>query len=110
MLLHLVDANDTDVATSYRVVRDELEAYGAGLNEKPVVVALNKIDTLDDELIAALSAELEEASGGDVIPISAAAGTGVDWVLAKLLEAIGPRGAAVGDDDEGEETIIWSPL
>src|SRR3546814_6652689 len=28
VLLHLVDANDEDVATSYRVVRDELAAYG----------------------------------------------------------------------------------
>ena len=110
VLLHLVDANDPDVATSYRVVRDELEAYGAGLAEKPVVVALNKIDTLDDELIAALSAELEEASRAEVIPISAAAGTGVDWVLDKLLEAIGPQGAAVGADDEGEEAIEWSPI
>jgi GTP-binding protein len=110
VLLHLVDANDADVATSYRIVRDELEAYGAGLTEKPVVVALNKIDTLDDELIAALSAELEEASSAAVIPISAAAGTGLDWALDKLLEAIGPQGAAVGDDDEGEDTLEWSPL
>ncbi len=54
VLLHLVDANDEDVATSYRIVRDELDAYGAGLADKPVVVALNKIDTLDDELIDAL--------------------------------------------------------
>src|SRR5687768_6487540 len=69
VLLHLVDANDADVAESYRIVRDELEAYGAGLTDKDVVVALNKIDTLDDELIAALSAELEEASGAKVIPI-----------------------------------------
>src|ERR687883_622484 len=38
VLLHLVDANDEDVAASYRVVRDELEAYGAGLAEKPAVV------------------------------------------------------------------------
>lgn len=110
VLLHLVDANDTDVATSYRIVRDELEAYGAGLADKPVVVALNKIDTLDDELIAALSAELEQASGAEIIPISAAAGTGLDWVLDKLLEAIGPQGAAVSDDDEGEEAIEWSPI
>jgi len=110
VLLHLVDANDEDVATSYRIVRDELENYGEGLTDKPVVVALNKIDTLDDELIAALSAELEEASGAEVIPISAAAGTGLDWALDKLLEAIGPKGASVSADDDGEEEIEWSPL
>jgi GTP-binding protein len=110
VLLHLVDANDEDVATSYRVVRDELEAYGAGLAGKPVVVALNKIDMLDDELIAALSAELEEASGQPVIPISGASGVGVDWALDQLLEAIGPDAKTVSGDDEGEDAIEWSPV
>jgi len=110
VLLHLVDANDADVAESYRIVRDELAAYGAGLDAKPVVVALNKIDTLDDELIAALSAELEEASGTEVIPISGASGVGVDWALDKLLDAIGPAHGAVAENDEGEDAIEWSPV
>jgi len=110
VLLHLVDANDPDVAESYRIVRGELEAYGAGLVDKPVVVALNKIDMLDDELIAALSAELEEASGGPVIPISGASGVGVDWVLDQLLEAIGTDHGKVAEDDEGEDAIEWSPI
>jgi len=110
VLLHLVDANDEDVATSYRIVRDELEAYGAGLLDKKIIVALNKIDMLDDELIAALSAELEEASGAEVIAISGAAGIGVDWALDKLLEAIGPDHARVTDDDEGVDEIEWSPI
>ena len=110
VLLHLVDANDEDVATSYRIVRDELINYGAGLADKPVIVALNKIDTLDDELIAHLSQELAEASGADVIPMSGVSGTGVDWVLDTLIETIGPTDETVPDDDEGEDTIEWSPL
>lgn len=110
VLLHLIDANDADVATSYRIVRDELTAYGAGLEDKPVVVALNKIDTLDEELVAALSAELEEASGGPVIPLSGASGTGVDWVLDKLLEAIGEGKRGDSGEDDGEDAIEWSPV
>ena len=110
VLLHLVDAQDADVATSYRIVRNELAAYGAGLADKPQVLALNKIDTLDDELIQALVRELEEASGAEVIPISAAAGTGLDWALDRLLEAIGPTAAVVGADDDGADAIEWSPL
>ncbi len=110
VLLHLIDANDADVAESYRIVRDELAAYGAGLSEKPLVVALNKIDMLDDELIEALSAELEEASGTDVIPLSGASGQGVDWTLDRLLDAIGPASGVVARDDEGEDAIEWSPV
>jgi GTP-binding protein len=110
VLLHLVDANDADVATSYRVVRDELDAYGAGLTEKPFVVGLNKIDTLDDELIAVLKAELEAASGATVFPLSGAAAIGLDPILDRLLEAIGPESAHVEADDQGEDEVEWSPL
>lgn len=110
VLLHLVDANDTDVAESFRIVRNELEAYGAGLTDKKFVVGLNKIDMLDDELIEALSAELAEASGAEVIPLSAAAGTGVDWVLDKLIEAIGPASGTPVQDNGDEDAIEWSPL
>ena len=110
VLLHLVDANDKDVAESYRIVRGELEAYGAGLTDKAVIVALNKIDTLDDELIAALTAELEQASGADVIPISGAAGTGLDWALDRLFDAIGPDAAAVDGEDDAADPIEWSPV
>lgn len=110
VLLHLVDANDQDVASSYRIIRDELAAYGAGLSDKPVVVALNKIDTLDDELISALSAELVEASGAPVIPISGAAQIGVDWALDKLIEAIGTDHDKVAADDPDEDAIEWSPI
>ena len=107
VLLHLVDANDEDVATSYRIVRDELDAYGAGLADKPVVVALNKIDTLDEELTAALSAELQEASGKPVLAVSAAGGVGIDGVLDALLERL----AVQRVEDEGPaEPIEWSPV
>jgi GTPase len=107
VLLHLVDANDEDVAASYRVVRAELDAYGAGLADKPAVLALNKIDTLDDELVEALAAELAEASGVTVFPLSAAGGAGVEPVLDALLSHVGGEHA---DDCGPAEPIEWSPL
>ena len=106
MLLHLVDANDEDVGESYRIVRDELDAYGAGLADKPAVLALNKVDTLDDELIRALSAELEQASGRPVLPISAAGSIGLEPVLDALLAHIAGESA---EEDEAEARD-WSPL
>ncbi len=110
VLLHLVDANDEDVATSYRIVRNELEAYGADLLDKQVVLALNKVDTLDDELIAALSAELEAESGHPVMALSGASGAGIEAVLDKLLEAVGQPEPGADDSDEEEASSDWSPI
>jgi GTP-binding protein len=107
VLLHLVDANDEDIAASYRIVRDELDAYGAGLADKPTVLALNKVDTLDSELIAALSAELAEASGRPVLPLSAAGGIGIEPVLDALIERLHRQTV---EDDGPAEAIEWSPI
>jgi GTP-binding protein len=62
---------------------------------------------LDDELIEALSAELAEASGGKVFPLSAAGGTGIEPVLDALMEYL----SAVKEKAEAsEEDQPWSPL
>ena len=108
VLLHLVDANDVDVATSYDIVRGELEAYGAGLEDKPVVLALNKVDTIDEELIEALSTELAEASGLPVLPISAAGEIGLEPLLDALLDHVDARAADEPADEA--EARPWSPL
>jgi GTP-binding protein len=104
VLLHLVDANGEDVANDYLTIRDELEAYGAGLTDKPEVVALNKVDTIDQELADALSAELEEACGHPPLLLSGATGQGVTEVLDALLRALGPV------EGEKEEEAEWTPL
>ncbi|MGK6321243.1 GTPase ObgE [Sphingomonas sp. DT-204] len=111
VLLHLVDAHGDNPVDAYRVVRQELEAYGADLTGKPEVIALNKCDLLDEELTEALSAELAEASGAEVLPISGATGAGVEAVLDRLIEAIGPgEPSPVPEQDEGEDAVEWSPV
>jgi GTP-binding protein len=103
VLLHLVDANNEDVGATYRTVREELESYGAGLGDKREVVALNKVDTLDAELIDALAAELAEEAGVEPHPLSGATGEGTLPVLDALLRHIAPEEAEAEDDR-------WSPL
>ncbi|SMF73993.1 GTPase ObgE [Allosphingosinicella indica] len=106
VLLHLVDANVEDVADAYTTVRTELEAYGADLTDKIEVVALNKADTLDEELADALAAELEAACGHAVHRISGATGAGVPELLDTLIGHLvseAEADAAVGEGD-------WSPL
>ncbi|MDB5668532.1 MAG: obgE [Alphaproteobacteria bacterium] len=110
VLLHLVDANVDDVASAYRTVADELVAYGAGVEAKPQVVVLNKIDTIDDELADALAAELEAEVGQKVLRVSGLSGEGVEAVLDKLIQHIGTLNRAAIEDDEEEPASGWSPL
>lgn len=88
VLLHLVDGTQELVGDAYRTIRHELEEYGAGLLDKTEVVALNKIDALDEETIAERRAELAEAAGKDVHVISGVAGMGVRELTFELERII----------------------
>src|SRR5690242_20747554 len=61
LLLHLVDGSSENPLEAWRIVRSELDSYGAGLAEKPEVIALTKADLLDDkkrgEIVKALEKE-----------------------------------------------------
>src|SRR5580692_2154932 len=63
VLIHLVDATSEDVAGDWRTVRGELAAYGAGLAQKPELVALSKVDALDPAARKAAVAKLKKAAG-----------------------------------------------
>ncbi|MEM9106869.1 MAG: GTPase ObgE [Pseudomonadota bacterium] len=88
VLLHLVSAQVEDVATAYRTVRGEIEAYGHGLAEKPEIVALSQADILDDELREALAGELEAACGRKPLVLSAVSGLGMIPALRALRSII----------------------
>lgn len=107
VLLHLVDGTAEDVAEDYRTIREELDAYAAGIEDKPIVLALNKIDALDDEMIAERAAALEAASGRPVACLSGASGKGVKDALNQLYTHLDREWVAESESDE--ETGGWQP-
>ena len=50
-LLHLIDASGEHAGRAYRIVRQELDAYGANLSDKPEIIALSKCDVVDEETL-----------------------------------------------------------
>ena len=88
VLLHLVDGTAEDAGVAYRIVRDELEAYGQGLTEKPEIVALSKADALTKEAIEAQIAKLKKACRKTPMVLSAQSGESVQDVLRALLKVI----------------------
>ncbi|MBL0115371.1 MAG: GTPase ObgE [Sphingomonadales bacterium] len=108
VLLHLVDATGEDPVGSWRIVRGELDAYGAGLTDKVEVIGLNKIDALEPAAVKKLVTKLKRASKAEVFPLSGASGEGIEAVLDRLADAIGVKAAA--PEEQPAEEKPWSPL
>ena len=103
VVLHLVDGTEEDPVASYKTIRKELKAYGAGLAEKPEVLGLNKIDALDADAIKTKLAALKRAARRKgarvtVLPLSGAAGMSVDKVLQALWTEIAAKRSPVEED------------
>jgi len=103
--LHLVDGTAEDVAEDYRIIRGELDAYANGLEKKPVIVGLNKIDALTDEEIASKRAALEAVSGFPVMELSGATGKGVQSVL----RAVRAEVVKLNEASDVEKDTAWTP-
>ncbi|MEO8558757.1 MAG: GTPase ObgE, partial [Rhodospirillales bacterium] len=88
VLLHLVDATQDDVVANWRTVRKELKAYGAKLDRKLEVLALNKIDAIDKKELKAKQEKLAKASRKTVQLVSGATGDNIKPILRLLRDAV----------------------
>ena len=116
MLVHVIDCAtlepNRDPLSDLDALEAELHAYGS-LENRPRLVALNKVDAVDAKTATKLARKLEKLSGVEVMPLSGAAGTGLDAVLDKLVALMGPapeRTVAPADDDASEAPGEWYPL
>jgi GTPase len=97
LLLHVIDVSAEDIEERFRTIDHELAAYGAGLEERPQALVLNKIDllpepptiTIDDPRIVA------------VFPVSCATGAGIEE-LKKALFTLCPAAPRLEAEAEPE--------
>ncbi len=124
-LVHVVDTATMEPGRNpvedLDVIENELSRYG-GLEDRPRLVALNKVDVPDGREIAEMvTGELRDR-GLEVVPVSAASGEGLrqlTFAMARVVEAarrergvaeatrivIRPPSADGGDDFTVEETV-----
>ncbi|MCL2853084.1 MAG: GTPase ObgE [Defluviitaleaceae bacterium] len=90
VLIHVVDAacvEGGDPVENIRLINDELAAHSASLCELPQVIAANKMDiTGAEEGLSRLEAEF-----GEVFPISAATGEGVNELISHVSKLVKQR-------------------
>jgi GTP-binding protein len=93
LLIHLIDSSAEDVVADLNVVEGELTAYGHGLDQRPRLVVLNKIELLDparlEELVEKVNQQVQARGGLPVLAISAAASKNLPQLLAAVWQQLG---------------------
>jgi GTPase len=108
VLLHLIDGTCEHAGKAYKTVRDELEAYGHGLTDKPEIVALSKSDALTPEQIKEQTARLKRAAKKTPLVLSALSGEGVPEALRALLKVINET-RSPGGNRALADAPAWQP-
>ncbi len=106
-ILHLIDGTESEIVKAYKTIRGEIQAYGQGLENKPEILVLNKVDAIPKEALAKKRAALKKASGRDVMVMSGVSGEGVEDVLRALAKEIAKRRAK--DKKAGAPVRRWGP-
>jgi GTP-binding protein len=107
VLVHVIDSSEDDADERWRTIDAELAAYGAGLDERPQIVVLNKIDLRPEP--PAFGVEDERILR--VLRLSAATGAGLDELRRALFELV-PQDVAdepTEPTDEIVDFLVYRP-
>jgi GTP-binding protein len=106
LLVHVIDAAAGDPAEAFAAIDAELAAYGAGLEERPQVVVLNKIDLLPEPP----GFHVEDERVRAVFAVSCATGAGIEEFRRALFELCPPAGAPLPAREEGlADFLVYRP-
>ncbi|MDB5185932.1 MAG: GTPase ObgE [Candidatus Saccharibacteria bacterium] len=103
-LVHLIDVYHDDIAEAYQTIQNELKAYQVDLTERPQIVALNKIEGLDDEIVADKLKELKKVvpKGTPLFAISGASKQGMPELLYALKDVVTKERTKVAEVEENQ--------
>ncbi|HVM68980.1 MAG TPA: GTPase ObgE [Gaiellaceae bacterium] len=95
LLLHVIDASEGDVEERFRTIDRELALYGAGLDERPQAIVLNKVDLLQEQPRFPVEDERVVA----VFAVSAATGEGTEELKRALFTLVPPLPEPAAEDE-----------
>jgi GTPase len=106
LLVHVIDAADGDARERFATIDRELREYGAGLDELPQVVVLNKIDLLGREP----AFEHDDPRVLRVFAVSTVTGEGVEAFRRSLFELCPPAAEPAAEAEDGVvDFLVYRP-
>jgi GTPase len=105
LLLHVIDASEADAEARFATIDRELAAYGAGLEERPQAIVLNKIDLLPGPPELSLADERIVR----VFRVSCATGAGIEELKRALFELCPPAPPLVPEAPELPDFLEYRP-
>jgi GTP-binding protein len=108
MLVHLVDVSDAsgrpDPVEDFEVIMKELESFGAGLEEKPMILVASKADVANPEKLDRLKKYAKKRKLA-LYPVSAVTGEGIQdltWAIANRVSDLRASQLPAIKIEEGE--------
>lgn len=90
VLLHLIDAYSQDIVEDYRTIQNELSAYEVDLTQKPQIVVITKVESIDDakrdEIVEHIKTVVPTHT--PVVCVSSQSKEGIPKLLEKTVEVI----------------------
>ncbi len=105
LLVHVLDASEPELEVRFEQIVRELAAYGAGLDERPQLVVLNKIDLLQS--VPALPVNNLRIVG--VVATSCATGAGIDDLKRALFDLCPVEPVTTLPDESIPEFLEYTP-
>jgi GTP-binding protein len=100
VLLHLIDAYTDDIAGAYQTIRSELANYNEVLTTRPEIIALTKVEGLDEDMIKMqIEAVKKVAKKTPIFAISSQAHKGITEVLRAVKKEVETVRAKVEDEE-----------
>jgi GTP-binding protein len=104
LLLHVIDATEP-VAGRFATIDRELHGYGAGLDERPQIVVLNKLDLVEEPP----RFDTEDPRVLATFAVSAATGAGIEELKRALFELVPDAPHEPVVEDEVADFLVYRP-
>ena len=106
VIVHLVSMEEENPYENYKIIENELNSYGMGLDKRPKIVVASKMDSDDAEI---KFKEFKKLAKCDVLPLSSLTNDGVKELVKKCQELLSKTDMfPLMDSNENPESKVYN--